>query len=170
MAHAQSTTTASVALLTVSDTRTLDTDISGDIISTFLETEGHAISTREIVTDDKEHICLKVASFAVDLSIDVIVVTGGTGPSTRDCTPDAILPMFDSTLPGFGELFRQLSYAEIGSAAMLSRAEAGWIVKDKRRTPVFILPGSPKAVSLAMEKLILPQLGHLLDLCRLEAK
>jgi len=168
MAHAQSITTASIAVLTVSDTRTLDTDTSGDIAVSLLETEGHSISLREIVADDKEDISSKVTSFAIDQSIDVILITGGTGPSTRDCTPDAILPMLDSTLPGFGELFRQLSYIEIGSAAMLSRAEAGWIMKEKRRTPIFLLPGSPKAVSLALEKLILPQLGHLLDLCRSE--
>ena len=168
MVHAQSMTTVSVALLTVSDSRTLETDTSGDIAVSLLESEGHAISSREIVADDMESISSKVETFAIDQSVDVIVITGGTGPSMRDCTTEAILPMFESTLPGFGELFRQLSFIEIGCAAMLSRAEAGWIVQEKRRTPVFLLPGSPKAVTLALEKLILPQVGHLIDLCRME--
>ena len=170
MVHAQSITTVSVALLTVSDTRTLETDRSGDIAASLLESDGHTISSRELVADDMDSISLKVESFAIDQSVDVIVITGGTGPSMGDCTPEAILPMFESTLPGFGELFRQLSFIEIGSAAMLSRAEAGWIVQESRRTPVFLLPGSPKAVSLALEKLILPQIGHLIDLCRLDER
>jgi molybdenum cofactor biosynthesis protein B len=81
-------------------------------------------------------------------------------------TPEAILPLFSAKLSGFGELFRHLSYEHIGSSAMLSRADAGWIDEGATRTPVFLLPGSPKAVALAMEKLIVPQLGHLLAVCR----
>jgi molybdenum cofactor biosynthesis protein B len=85
-------------------------------------------------------------------------------------TPEAVLPLMAASMPGFGELFRQLSYEEIGAAAMLSRAEAGWIDADDLRTPIFLLPGSPKAVTLAMQKLIALQLGHLLDVCALEVK
>ena len=115
-------------------------------------------------------IAAMVTKWAGDESVHAIVVTGGTGPSRRDVTPEAVFPLMSATMPGFGELFRQLSYETIGAAAMLSRAEAGWIDAGALRTPVFLIPGSPKAVQLAMHKLVVPQLGHLLDVCSLEQK
>ncbi len=170
MKHDTSNTSATVAVLTVSDTRSLEDDRSGSIAVEGLEVAGHAIAARELVPDEKTEIAARVSNWASDESIHAIVVTGGTGPSRRDVTIEAILPLFTAKLPGFGELFRQLSYEEIGAAAMLSRAEAGWIDVDSQRTPVFLLPGSPKAVSLAITSLIAPQLGHFLDVCSLASK
>ena len=168
MSHSASNTQASVAILTVSDTRSIEEDASGAIAIEQLKDAGHCIVHREIARDEVDEITRFVLKWASDPQVDAIFVTGGTGPSTRDVTPDALLPMMSAILPGFGELFRQLSYEEIGSASMLSRAEAGWIDSGKRRTPVFLLPGSPNAVTLAMSKIIVPQLGHLLDVCSLE--
>ena len=168
MPHVPSNTTASVAILTASDTRTLEEDKSGEIIAQKLLEQGHTVVERVILRDEPNHIVAKITEWIQLPSVEVIIVTGGTGASARDITPDVLLPMFDATLPGFGELFRQLSYREIGAGAMLSRAEAGWIDVRGTRKVLFLLPGSPKAVSLALEKLILPQLGHLLDICRLE--
>jgi molybdopterin adenylyltransferase len=170
MKHETSTRKATVAVLTVSDTRSLEEDRSGEIVIDALEQAGHAVSAREIVRDEHAAIAAIVTKWASDATVHAIVVTGGTGPSRRDVTPDAVLPLMAATLPGFGELFRHLSFEEIGAAAMLSRAEAGWIDIESHRTPVFLLPGSPKAVSLAMQKLLVPQLGHLLDVCSLEPK
>ena len=169
MSHTSSTTTASIAILTVSDTRSLEDDRSGAIIVEALEAAGHTISIHLIVEDEQGEITKVVQQWSRDRAIQVIIVTGGTGASPRDVTPDAILPLLTATLPGFGELFRQLSYEEIGTASFLSRATAGWIDIDGVRTPIFLLPGSPKAVSLAVHQLIVPQLSHLVDLCGLEA-
>lgn len=157
---------AAVAILTVSDTRSLKEDRSGDCIVALLEGAGHILANRSLVRDESNEITAAVSGWAASSEIDVIIVTGGTGPSPRDVTPEAVTTLFSASLPGFGELFRQLSYEEIGAAAMLSRAAAGWIDVDTLRTPVFLLPGSPKAVELAMEKLIIPQLSHLLAVCR----
>ena len=157
---------AAVAILTVSDTRSTTDDQSGAIIADCLEAAGHQVIHRELVRDDETEITIMVSGWSALLEVDAIVVTGGTGASPRDVTPEAILPLFSAKLSGFGELFRQLSYEQIGSSAMLSRADAGWIDEGTTRTPVFLLPGSPKAVTLAMEKLIAPQLGHLLAVCR----
>ncbi len=168
MNHRKSTRLASVAVLTVSDTRSIETDKSGQIAADRLTAAGHSVFIRELIRDVEGEITMLIEKWANDESIDLIVVTGGTGPSPRDVTPNAILPLLSSTLPGFGELFRQLSYEEIGSASFLSRADAGWIDNIKNRTPVFILPGSPKAVTLAMDKIIIPQLSHLLDVCLLD--
>ena len=156
------------AVLTVSDSRLLEDDRSGETIVNALELSGHVVAVREIAKDKQEDIATFIAMWAADEAIHVIIVTGGTGASQRDVTPEAIFPLISAIMPGFGELFRQLSYEEIGAAAMLSRAEAGWFDVGSLRTPIFILPGSPDAVGLAMDKLILPQLGHLLDLCSLE--
>jgi len=168
MDHKASTRRASVAVLTVSDTRTLENDKSGLCISDSLDQAGHAIHCREIVRDEKDAIVAVVTGWSIDQKVDAIIVTGGTGGSSRDMTPDAIVPLMTTTLDGFGELFRVLSYKEIGAAAMLSRAVAGWIDSEKMRTPVFLLPGSLAGVSLAMSALIVPQLGHLLDVCSME--
>jgi molybdenum cofactor biosynthesis protein B len=165
MAHGPSETKASVALLTVSDTRTLDTDSSGTTIVRMFESEGHTVALRAIARDDAQEIIAAVVSAIEEPDVNVLVVSGGTGASQRDITPDVLEPLFSSTMAGFGELFRMLSFAEIGSAAMLSRAVAGLIDREGERIPIFILPGYPNAVRLAMDKLILPQLGHLLDVC-----
>ncbi len=143
-------------VLTVSDTRTLDTDKSGAAIVELLSLAGHSITDRRIVKDDalavSDAVRAKLSSTA-----KAIITTGGTGIASRDMTYEAISAMFDKTLDGFGELFRTLSYQQVGSAAMLSRACAG-IAKGK---VIFVLPGSEAAVRLAMERLVIPELGHI---------
>jgi len=165
MKHGNSNTPVAVAVLTVSDTRTRDTDMSGDYIADAMSKSGHEVVARNIVQDNQSEIQEVVLQWASDSAVHAIIVTGGTGSSPRDVTPDAIGPLMSATLPGFGEIFRHLSYEEIGAAALLSRANAGWIDRDALRTPIFLLPGSPNAVQLAVEKLIVPQLGHILDVC-----
>jgi len=169
MPHDASTTTASIAVLTVSDTRSIEEDQSGERIIAMLTDAGHSVAKREIVKDDVATIQSMMTAWIDCDDVEVIIVSGGTGPSVRDITPDAIVPMFTSVMPGFGELFRQLSYQEIGAASMLSRAEAGWIDVAGVRKLIFLLPGSPRAIHLALEALIIPQLGHLLDMCQLES-
>src|SRR5215218_2127428 len=140
-------------VLTISDTRTDDTDTSGAAIAEALTGAGHTVTGRKIVRDDSAAVSEAVRRATV--SADVIT-TAGTGITSRDSTYEAISALLDKHLHGFGELFRMLSYEQIGSAAMLSRACAGTI----RKTAVFSLPGSEKAVRLALAKLILPELGH----------
>jgi molybdopterin adenylyltransferase len=141
-------------VLTISDTRTQDTDTSGNAIVDLLEGGGHQIVDRRIVRDEPADVrAIVQAAQAVS---DVVITTGGTGITARDSTYEAIAALLDKRLDGFGELFRRLSYDEIGAAAMLSRAVAGTI----GRAAVFALPGSENAVRLAMSKLILPELGH----------
>jgi len=145
------------AVVTVSDTRTLEDDSGGGLIVELLERAGHSVASRVIVKDEPMEIAAAVESASSRQGIRAVIVTGGTGVAPRDVTPDAIEPLLDRTIPGFGELYRMLSYQEVGSAALLSRSLAG--LKDGR--VVFALPGSRGAVRLAMEKLILPELGHL---------
>jgi molybdenum cofactor biosynthesis protein B len=147
---------ASVAwfVVTISDTRSAATDTSGEAIATALEAAGHVVAGRRIVPDDPAAVRELVASQAG--RVQAVITTGGTGITSRDSTYEAIAGLLEKRLDGFGELFRMLSYEEIGSAAMLSRACAGTI----GRTAVFSLPGSEPAVRLAMTKLILPELGH----------
>jgi molybdopterin adenylyltransferase len=140
-------------VLTISDTRTPATDTSGNAIVSALESAGHVIDGRNIVKDDAAAVQQAVKA----ASAEVVITTGGTGITSRDDTYEALSAMFDKTLDGFGELFRMLSYEQIGSAAMMSRACAGVM----GRTAVFSLPGSEHAVRLAMEKLILPEMGHI---------
>ncbi len=142
------------AVITVSDTRTIQDDISGKLIVDLLETAGHKIVHRSIVKDERELIEKELYS----TDADVCLFNGGTGISSRDVTADLLTDSMERKLPGFGELFRYLSYREIGSAALMSRACAG--VMDSKI--VFALPGSPNAVRLALEKLIIPELGHLI--------
>lgn len=142
-------------ILTISDTRTEETDISGDTVAGLLTTSGHAIGGRAIVKDDPHAVRVAVTGWAP--IAQAIITTGGTGISSRDSTYEAITAVLHKRLDGFGELFRALSYQEIGSAAMLTRACAGTIGK----TAVFCLPGSEHAVRLGMMKLILPELGHI---------
>ncbi len=142
-------------VITVSDTRSIETDRSGRMIQAQLLGAGHAVTAYHIIPDDEERITQLVQDEAEQA--DAILLSGGTGVSRRDVTSEAIRPLLDKHLPGFGELFRMLSYQEIGPAAMLSRAVGGM----RGDTVVFALPGSPKAVSLALTKLILPELPHL---------
>jgi molybdenum cofactor biosynthesis protein B len=141
-------------VLTISDTRTDANDTSGTAIVDALAAAGHEVTGRRIVKDDPAAVRMVVASEA--LTAQVVITTGGTGITSRDSTFEAISGLLDKRLDGFGELFRMLSYTEIGSAAMLSRACAGTI----GRTAVFSLPGSEHAVRLAMAKLIIPEIGH----------
>jgi molybdenum cofactor biosynthesis protein B len=141
-------------VLTISDTRTETNDSSGDAIASALAARGHVVSGRRIVPDDPDTVRSAVQQQSA--AAQVIITTGGTGITARDSTYEAIAALLEKRLDGFGELFRMLSYEQIGSAAMLSRACAGSL----GRTAIFSLPGSEPAVRLAMEKLILPEIGH----------
>ena len=143
--------------MTVSDTRSLETDSSGRLISALLEERGHRVSGRTLLKDEPGDVRQAVTALVNDSSVDVVITTGGTGITARDSTFEAIDGLLQKRLAGFGELFRMLSYHEIGAAAMLSRATAGLC----GRTIILALPGSERAVRLAMEKLVLPELGHL---------
>lgn len=143
-----------VAVLTVSDTRTLETDRSGEAIVEGLAAAGHKIVDRVIVPDDLSVIRAAFQGRIDDEEIDVVIATGGTGITARDVTPEALAPLVTKRIQGFGELFRSLSYAEIGSSTIQSRAEAALCTY----TLVFLLPGSTGAVKLAMDKIILSQL------------
>jgi len=145
------------AVVTVSDTRTLEDDTGGDRVRELLEAGGHPVVERRIVPDDPAAIAGALRELTGRADVGAVVLTGGTGVAPRDLTPDTVEPLLERLIPGFGELFRQLSYEEIGSAALLSRALAG--LRGGR--VVFVLPGSRGAVKLAMEKLVLPELGHL---------
>ena len=144
-------------VLTVSDTRTIDTETSGRAIADLLQHAGHLVTGRQAVRDEPEDVAQIIRDEIAKGDARVIITTGGTGVSRRDSTYEAVTSLFDKRLDGFGELFRMLSFQEIGSAAMLSRATAG--VTAGRA--IFMLPGSEAAVRLAMEKLILPELGHI---------
>jgi molybdenum cofactor biosynthesis protein B len=151
-----------VCILTVSDTRTLETDTGGARVAELLAAAGHAVAAREIVRDEAAAIAEALRAALRRDGVDAVILTGGTGVAPRDVTPEAVEPLLDRLVPGFGELFRMLSYQEIGSAALLSRALAGLAAGRV----VFVLPGSRGAVQLAMEKLVLPELGHLLGEAR----
>lgn len=144
-------------VLTVSDTRNDNNDHSGNAIVDLLSENGHDVVDKTIVSDDMEHIGAALDAMTKLPTIDVVITTGGTGISHRDGTYEVVVKLLEKKIDGFGELFRSLSFSEIGSAAMLSRACAG-LVKGKI---VISLPGSEHAVRLAMTKLILPELGHL---------
>jgi molybdopterin adenylyltransferase len=143
-----------IAVLTVSDTRTLETDKSGGFIAEAVQAAGHVLAVRTIVPDELSLLTSTFSALIADDSVDVVLATGGTGITRRDVTPDALAPLVTKWIPGFGELFRYLSYADIGAATIQSRAEAALC----GGTLVFALPGSTGAVKLALEKIILPQL------------
>jgi molybdenum cofactor biosynthesis protein B len=145
------------AVITVSDTRTPETDTGGQRVADLLAEAGHPVVLREIVVDEREAIAAALGAVLGRAEVRAVILTGGTGVAPRDVTPDAVEPLLDRVVPGFGELFRMLSYEEIGSAALLSRALAGLAAGRV----VFVLPGSRGAVKLAMEKLVLPEIGHL---------
>ena len=142
------------AVLAVSDTRTLDTDRSGATIANKLEHAGHHVAARQVVRDNRDAVQSVFAGWIADDTIDVVIATGGTGVTPRDITPEALAPLVTKLIPGFGELFRWLSFEEIGTSTVQSRAMAA--VCD--RTYVFLLPGSTGAVTLAMDRILLQQL------------
>ena len=141
-------------VLTISDTRTEAEDTSGDLAVQLLTAEGHVIAGRALVKDDPAAVQRVIREHAAN--VDVVITTGGTGITSRDSTYEAISALLDKRLDGFGELFRMLSYDEIGSAAMLSRACAGTF----GTTAIFSLPGSEAAVRTGMTRLIVPEIGH----------
>ncbi len=152
-----------VAVLTVSDTRTRENDTSGDLIQERLETAGHKVVSRVILRDDVEKLRAQLRAWIADKSVDAVISTGGTGLTKRDVTPEAFEPLFTKAIPGFGELFRWLSYGEIGTSTIESRALAG--VADD--TLVFCLPGSTGACRTGLDKIILPQLNATTAPCNL---
>lgn len=151
--------TVTCAVITVSDTRSPETDTSGQLIKQLLENAGHAIGEYAILKDEPTQIRALLATLGQRPDLDALIFNGGTGIAPRDTTYDALENELSKTLPGFGELFRFLSYQEIGSRAIASRAVAG-VYQSKL---VFSVPGSSNAVKLAIEKLILPELVHLVN-------
>jgi len=144
-------------VLTISDTKTPDTDTSGALIRERLAAAGHRVVGSGIVRDEPVEVQRVIREASSDAAVQVIIMTGGTGITSRDSTYEAVDAMLDKRLPGFGELFRMLSFQEVGAAAMLSRAQMG----IHARRIVVSLPGSPNACRLALDKLLLPELGHL---------
>ncbi|MFD1362261.1 MogA/MoaB family molybdenum cofactor biosynthesis protein [Lentibacillus salinarum] len=155
--HKKHDTSAHCMVLTISDTRTPGTDKSGDLIVTMLEEAGHVMALKKIIADDAGVIQNDVSAGCENAGVDILLLNGGTGIAHRDVTIETIQPMLDKEMNGFGEIFRMLSYQEdIGSAAILSRAIAGVI----GNTAVFAMPGSSGAVKLAMQRLIIPEISH----------
>ena len=144
-------------VLTISDSKTEETDTSGALIRELLAGAGHPVVGHAIVRDEPAQVVAAIREGCGNPALRVFILTGGTGITSRDSTFEAVEALLDKRLPGFGELFRMLSFGEIGAAAMLSRAQAG-VVQGRI---VFSLPGSPNACRLALEKLIVPELGHL---------
>ncbi len=152
-----------VAVITVSDTRTAENDTSGDLIAERLKTAGHNVAERLIMKDDLNSLHGKFQEWIKDPAVQVIISTGGTGLTKRDITPEAVGPLITKPIPGFGELFRMLSYEEIGTSTIESRAVAG-VAGD---TLIFMLPGSTGACRLGMDKIILPQIDARTSPCNL---
>ncbi len=155
--YAEKVQSVRCGVLTISDTRTEETDEGGQILRSLLESEGHRVTRYRIVRDDIWQVRAAIVTWLTDEEVDAVITTGSSGVAPRDIASEAIVPLLEKTLNGFGELFRQLSFGEIGSAAMMSRAFAG-VANGK---VIFCLPGSPQACQLAMKKLILPELRHL---------
>jgi len=155
-AHAPAASALRVGIVTASDSRTPSTNEGGRLIRTLCDEAGLSVVGEALLREDPDVLRDHVAQLARGGGVDAILVTGGTGLGPRDRTPEAVGALFDCRLDGFGELFRLLSFQEIGAAAMLSRADAG-VVGDAL---VFLMPGSPAAVVLAMRRLILPELAH----------
>ena len=159
---AQAPVSIACYVLTVSDTRTPDTDTSGRAIRALLQDAGHVVSGSTIVRDDPHRVTAAVQAQLEDTRTQVVITTGGTGITSRDGTFEAVDRLVEKRLDGFGELFRMLSFEDIGAAAMLSRATAG----TASGKAIFVLPGSENAVRLAMTRLILPELGHVVQQIR----
>jgi molybdenum cofactor biosynthesis protein B len=160
--RSQSPQTLQIAVLTISDTRSLANDFSGDLIVELAQNAGHQIIDRAIVLDEPAQIRSRLQAYRDNPEIHAVLVTGGTGISPRDQTFETVTALLTKTLPGFGELFRMLSYAEIGPASILSRAVGGLM----GRSVVLVMPGSRAAVELAMTRIILPELPHLVQQAR----
>jgi molybdopterin adenylyltransferase len=143
-----------IAVLTVSDSRTLDTDTSGDVLSERIQAAGHKLVGRKLVSDDADAIITALRAWIVEPGIDVVITTGGTGVTGRDVTPEVVRAVADKEIPGFGELFRWLSYAKIGTSTVQSRALAA----VAHGTYVFALPGSPGACRDAWDDILVHQL------------
>jgi len=155
---AQAPSSVCCVVVTISDTRTSDTDASGKAIADMLTAAGHKVSGRAIVKDDADQVRAAIERHLAGPDVQVIITTGGTGITSRDSSYEAITALLQKRLDGFGELFRMLSYEQIASGAMLSRAVGGLA----GRKLLFAMPGSTKAVELAMTKLILPEMKHLI--------
>jgi molybdenum cofactor biosynthesis protein B len=156
---AQAPSSVCCVVVTISDTRTIETDASGKAIADMLTAAGHKVSGRAIVKDDADQVRATIERHLAGPDVQVIITTGGTGITSRDSSYEAITALLQKRLDGFGELFRMLSYEQIGSAAIMSRACAGTVAGRI----VVSLPGSEQAVRLAMEKLLIPELGHLVQ-------
>jgi molybdenum cofactor biosynthesis protein B len=150
--------TVSFGVVTVSSSRNLENDPGGDRLETLIEADGHEVVVRELVGDDQAAIAATVEALVERDDVDAIVLTGGTGLSPEDVTVEAVRPLFDQEIPGFGELFRYLSYEDIGPRALLSRAFAG----SKDGVVIFCLPGSEQGAAFGTEALILPTVAHIL--------
>jgi molybdenum cofactor biosynthesis protein B len=160
--HHHDVETLGVAVVTVSSSRSLDDDPAGDAIQSALEAEGHEVVTRDLVGDSLDGVQGTVDHLVGREDVDVVVTTGGTGVTPDDVTVEAVRPLLEKRLPGFGELFRRLSYDEIGTKVVGTRAVAG--VADG--VPVFCLPGSENAATLGVEEIIVHEAGHLAGLAR----
>ena len=145
--------TLSFAIITISDTRTAKTDESGQILENYVLEAGHTLAHRKFAKDDAATITETIRALIGDKGVDVVLTTGGTGITKRDVTPEAIEPLVDKHIPGFGELFRMLSYRDIGTSTIQSRADA-WLCDG---TLVFALPGSPNAIGLAWQEILIHQ-------------
>lgn len=163
MSTAESFVALSLCVLTVSDTRTAANDTSGDYLAGALAEAGHRLHARSIVRDDKYALRALVSAWIADDAVDGILVTGGTGFTGRDSTPEALLPLLDKPMPGFGEMFRALSFEEIGTSTLQSRAFAGLA----NATFLFALPGSTSACKTGWERLIRAQLDARTRPCNL---
>lgn len=147
-------TALSCTVLTISDSRTLKEDTSGDLLAELIAADGHRLAARNLVRDDVYQVRAVVSAWVADPDVQVIVTTGGTGFTGRDSTPEALLPLFDKTIDGFGELFRQISFDEIGASTIQSRCVGGLA----NGTLIFALPGSSNAVRTGWERILRPQL------------
>ena len=156
--QAQGPKSVRCAVITVSDTRTVENDTGGQTVIEHLTMAGHEVVAREIIPDEPERMRALLLELAGREDVEAILLTGGTGISSRDQTFETVSGLLEKPLPGYGEILRMLSYQEIGAAAILSRAVGGLV----HRMVVLTMPGSPAAVRLAMEKIIVPQLPHLL--------
>lgn len=158
--HAHDAGTVRAGVVTVSSSRSSTDDSSGDVIAGAFESSGHRVTIRELIRDDFDRVQSTVATLTDRDDVDVIVTTGGTGVTPDDVTVDAVRPLFEKDLPGFGEVFRRHSEAEIGTRVIATRATAG----VSNGVIVFCLPGSEDAVRLGVESIILPEIGHLVGL------
>lgn len=155
--HKQLNDPVNCMVITISDTRTEETDKSGKLMLSLLEKAGHTVTAKEVIPDESNVIRKEITAGCKNGNVDIILTNGGTGMADRDITIETIQPMLNKEMTGFGEIFRMLSYQEdIGSAAILTRAIAGVI----ENTPIFATPGSSGAVKLAMNKLIIPEIAH----------